>query len=104
MIKYFLGKFPIPIVIIILALSSKTDRNDRIKRLEDEINNTDFIIENETKEKVNKLSKVVFFIENLASMFVYINGSTEYFNIVSDLPEKAEFTTNNAIKEFWFVN
>ena len=59
------------------------------------------------KEKENnskKIAKAVFYLENSASMFGYVNGFNEYVDVVSDLSEKPQFVTDKTEREFWFVN
>ena len=51
-----------------------------------------------------KISKAVFFIENSESMFGYVNGLTEYVDVISELSEKPEFVVSNTIREFNFIN
>jgi len=54
--------------------------------------------------QLSQLSKAVFFLENSASMFGYINGFPEYVDVVSELAEKPEFVEHKISREFFFVN
>lgn len=55
-------------------------------------------------KKENKIGKVVFYLENSESMFGYVNGFTEYVDVVSELSEKPEFAAEKTKREFYFIN
>ena len=56
------------------------------------------------KQKDRKIGKAIFYIENSASMFGYINDFTEYVDVVSELAEKPRFVEEGTNREFYFVN
>lgn len=109
--KYY-KVFKIVIVICFLSHSCKTDSrysNEELLNSEVDssmidgsgnvIQNNKIIISDD-----NKIAKAVFYIENSASMFGYVNGFTEYVDVVSDLSEKQRFALENTDREFFFVN
>jgi len=51
-----------------------------------------------------EIGKVVFYLENSQSMFGYVNGLTEYVDVVSELSEKPDFAAENTKREFNFIN
>lgn len=55
-------------------------------------------------QKIDKISKATFFLENSGSMFGYVNGITEYVQVVSELSHKSEFVIDNVVTEFNFIN
>ena len=59
---------------------------------------------NEPKQEDRKIGKAVFYLENSGSMFGYVNGSTEYVDVVSELAEKPRFAEEKTSREFYFVN
>lgn len=50
------------------------------------------------------LAKAVFYFENSESMFGYVNGLTEYVEVVSELAEKPRFAEEKTPCEFFLVN
>jgi len=56
------------------------------------------------KIKNEKIGKVTFYLENSESMFGYINGITDYVDVVSELSEKPEFVIEKTTRDFYFVN
>lgn len=52
-----------------------------------------------------KLGKVIYYIENSASVFGYVNsGASEYVGVISELSEKISFIESDVKREFYFVN
>lgn len=51
-----------------------------------------------------KIGKAIFFLENSGSMFGFVNGFTEYVDVVSELTEKPTFAEEKTLREFFFVN
>lgn len=51
-----------------------------------------------------KLQKVTFYLENSESMFGYVNGLTEYVQVISELSSKSDFISNGVQKEFVLIN
>lgn len=51
-----------------------------------------------------QIQKVTFYLENSASMFGYVNGHTEYVNVITELARKAIFAQENTAREFYFIN
>lgn len=56
------------------------------------------------KQGSGKIEKVIFYLENSESMFGYVNGVTEYVEVVSELAEKPEFANERTLREFIFIN
>lgn len=54
--------------------------------------------------KEHTLDKAIFYLENSESMFGYVNGITNYVDVVSELSEKPEFVAQKIIREFYFIN
>lgn len=59
---------------------------------------------NPVVKSVPKLQKVTFYLENSESMFGYVNGLTEYVQVISELSSKSDFVTNGISKEFFLIN
>ena len=51
-----------------------------------------------------KIAKAIYYLENSGSMFGYVNGFSEYVDVVSELSEKPEFVDQKTKREFNFVN
>ncbi len=51
-----------------------------------------------------KLQKVTFYLENSESMFGYVNGLTEYVQVISELSSKSDFISNGIQKEYVLIN
>jgi hypothetical protein len=85
--------------LLILAIAC-TDRNKRLS----ESNQEEVKNHGETVVEDIKISKAVFFIENSESMFGYVNGFTEYVDVVSELAEKPMFAEERTQREFYFIN
>lgn len=51
-----------------------------------------------------EIKKVTFFIENSASMFGYVNGSTNYVDVLTELADKPRFADERTHREFNFIN
>ena len=56
------------------------------------------------EHKEGKISKVIFYLENSESMFGYVNGATEYINVIAELSNKADFVTQDISREFYLIN
>jgi hypothetical protein len=54
--------------------------------------------------KFTKINKVTFYIENSASMFGYVNGYTQYVDVLTELAEKPSFARENTDRVFNFIN
>lgn len=54
--------------------------------------------------KSDTISKAIFFIENSESIFGYVNGFTEYVDVISELAEKPKFADEKTLREFYFIN
>lgn len=63
---------------------------------------TDTLIITQTTKK--DLSKVIFFLENSESMFGYVNGNTEYIDVISNIISQTDLVTNNISREFYLIN
>lgn len=58
-----------------------------------------------TKSAVEtKVGKVVFYLENSESMFGYVNGYTQYVDVVSELSQKPMFVAEKINREFYLIN
>ena len=100
--------------IIVCCTQSCSSRAKRIERTDDDQFSTnevrtdqkqDLPIEKEIADnEVAKLSKVVFYLENSGSMFGYVNGFSEYVDVVSELAEKPEFAAEQTPREFNLIN
>jgi hypothetical protein len=55
-------------------------------------------------KSLNKIRKVIFYLENSESMFGYVNGFTEYVDVVSELSEKPEFAEEKTFRDFYMIN
>lgn len=53
---------------------------------------------------MRKISKAVFYLENSESVFGYVNGNTEFVDVLSELAFNPRFVTCNVITEFYFIN
>jgi len=51
-----------------------------------------------------KIGKAIFYLENSESMCGYVNGYTQFVDVVSDLSEKPEFVDQGTLRQFFFVN
>lgn len=60
--------------------------------------------QNQHIEEESTLEKVVFFVESSGSMYGYVNGYTEYIDVLSELSEKPQFVETDISKEFYFVS
>ncbi len=91
-------------------LSSCTGCNNRNERINE--TKTDFKSNTKEQNKLNKssdilerkISKAVFFIENSGSIFGYVNGFTEYVDVVSGLAYKNRFSEEKTPRQFYFIN
>lgn len=52
----------------------------------------------------HKLDKVVFYLENSESMFGYVNGFTQYVDVVSELSQNPMFVGEKIKTEFYLIN
>ena len=57
-----------------------------------------------TTPKEPKIEKVTFYLENSASMFGYVNGATEYVDVLTELAQKPQFAKEKTPREFNFIN
>lgn len=57
-----------------------------------------------TPVKELKIGKAIFYLENSESMFGFVNGFTEYVDVISELAEKPDFVSNKTQREFNFIN
>ncbi|MBZ9787604.1 hypothetical protein LB456_09065 [Psychroflexus sp. CAK57W] len=101
--KYY-KVFNIVIIICFFSLSCKTDRKYADDELIGDVTDSLKVDVHENANQNDKIAKAVFFIENSASMFGYVNGFTEYVDVISDLSEKQRFALENTDREFFFVN
>jgi len=71
-------------------------------------NKTDGTESEETKVISNvadvTIGKVIFYLENSESMFGYLNGSSQYVDVVSELSEKPLFVAEDIKREFILIN
>lgn len=94
-------------LILILLISSCKNRNERLSNSETKKqpeNQTGFIQNAPKVSTERNVGKAVFYLENSGSMFGYVNGFTEYVDVVSELAEKPRFAEENTKREFYFVN
>ena len=109
--KYFKFIMPIITTFIIIGFSQCRNRDERLGRTnsggKENILNTSLKASTKleyTKQKDRKAGKVLFYLENSGSMFGYVNGFTEYVDVVSELAEKPRFAAEGTHREFYFVN
>ena len=57
-----------------------------------------------TRRQEAKIGKVIFYLENSESMFGYLNGSSQYVDVVAEFSEKPTFVAENIKREFNLVN
>lgn len=89
----------IPVIILTaVGLTNLSNPSERMKRINSEDK------EGEPLPKSRKIGKAIFYLENSGSMFGYVNGKTEYVNVVSELAEKPRFAEEKTPTEFYFVN
>ena len=55
-------------------------------------------------QKEAKIAKACYYIENSGSMFGYVNGYTEYVEVVNELATHPRLVLDNTEKQFFFVN
>jgi hypothetical protein len=93
-------------ILLIFTISCK-NRNERINSSEttdkSEHETTKAVV-TKSKQTGRKIGKAVFYLENSGSMFGYVNGFTEYVDVVSELAEKPRFAEEKTSREFYFVN
>jgi len=92
----YLNKTLIVFFILSLTLSSCNSRDERIKSKE----NQPLVVNSQEI----KIAKAVFYLENSESMFGYVNGFTEYVDVISELAEKPDFAAEKTKREFNFIN
>lgn len=56
------------------------------------------------KVETDTVGKVIVYLENSESMFGYVNGFTQYVDVISELAEKPLFVAENTKREFYFIN
>ncbi len=86
------------ITLFIVGVSFLNDQNkDEVK-----INKA---VDNKIDESIKrKLGKAIFYLENSGSMFGYVNGGTDFVNVITELSEKPRFVEEMTPREFFFVN
>ena len=92
-----------------VLIGCKTDRNygdtvskdNRIDSLSGDNNNKPDTL---SKGNTDKLAKAMFYLENSASMFGYVNGVFDYYTAISKLSTKKEFILDSTAREYFFVN
>lgn len=91
-------------IILLLFITISIGCDSRNERL----NKSNTINDQQDSAKVShadrKISKAVFYIENSESMFGYVDGFTEYVDVVSELAEKPMFAEERTQREFYFIN
>ena len=94
------------LILLIFTISCK-NRNERINSSETtdkSKHETTKAVVTKSKQADRKIGKAVFYLENSGSMFGYVNGFTEYVDVVSELAEKPRFAEEKTSREFYFVN
>lgn len=86
----------ISILSLVFIINSCNNSHDRYNQIKGKVVKT---VKNE-----DKIGKVVFFLENSESMFGYVNGLTEYVDVVSELSQKSQFAAQKTKREFYFIN
>jgi len=93
-------------ILLIFTISCK-NRSERINSSETADKNENEIakaVVAKPKQEVRKIGKAVFYLENSGSMFGYVNGFTEYVDVISELAEKPRFAEEKTKREFYFIN
>lgn len=96
------------LIFILLVLSiSCENRKERISstetKNENEKTNKQVLVSGSSFED-RKIGKAVFYLENSGSMFGYVNGFTEYVDVVSGLAYHNKFSEQRTPRQFYFVN
>lgn len=92
---------------LLIFITSCKNRNERLNSSEtkDQVENQTTTVKKAPQVlKKRKMGKAVFYLENSGSMFGYVNGFTEYVDVVSELAEKPRFAEEKTKREFYFVN
>lgn len=98
------GHYYFILVILILTISCK-NRNERISNtVTNNKNSQNKVIITKGIAENRKIAKAVFYFENSESMFGYVNGFTEYVDVISELSEKPRFAEEKTLRDFYFVN
>ncbi|WP_149277658.1 hypothetical protein [Pareuzebyella sediminis] len=100
------------LVLIFFSTSCNEDRYKRnaeeaerdIEEIESAIQDSDNLLGPGIVDSFDKIAKATFYIENSESMFGYVNGFTEYVDVLSELSEKPMFAAENTHREFYFIN
>ncbi|MGQ1948367.1 hypothetical protein ACT3CD_14830 [Geofilum sp. OHC36d9] len=95
------------ILILLIFTSSCKNRSERLSNSETKKqteNQIGFVKNASNASMERNVEKAVFYLENSGSMFGYVNGFTEYVDVVSELAEKPRFAEENTKREFYFVN
>jgi len=104
--KIKIHPFTFLIFVLVVVLAVGCNNNNRRR------NNISFSNSRKTPTKKpvkklkhhDKVSKVVYYLENSESMCGYVNGYSQFVDVVSDLAEKPEFVKQNTKRDFYFVN
>ena len=92
---------------LLIFIASCKNRNERLNssEMKERTENQKTAVGKTPKiPKERKIGKAVFYLENSESMFGYVNGYTEYVNVVSGLAYKNRFSEENTERQFYFVN
>lgn len=96
------------LLIFIMSCIGCKNRKERLSgsdtKERTEENSTAPVINDTKIPAERKIGKAVFYMENSGSMFGYVNGFTEYVDVVSELAEKPRFAEEKTKREFYFVN
>lgn len=98
--KIFINILVTSMVSIIFVFNSCTRPYERDSDSDQtESSDTSKLIKHESK-----INHVTFYIENSESMFGYVNGFTEYVDVISELAEKPKFAEEKTPRDFYFIN
>ena len=85
-------------VLVFLMTGCSQNREDRNVKTKQIVN----VIED--LNEVKQIRKATYYLENSESMLGYVNGFTEFVDVVSELAEKPQFVEENIFREFYFIN
>ncbi|NPA44093.1 MAG: hypothetical protein GXO49_01015 [Chlorobi bacterium] len=92
---------------VLFSCEGRNRRNseDNDKNTQSSTDKDTLAIDSDTiQNKLNNKTKVYFYIENSASIFGYINGFTDYIDVVNELAAMPKFEENNIEREYYFIN
>ncbi len=98
--KPFFNRKTLSVVgLFLISCGRGTEVKPEISKIKIDSNTTNInIIRRDT------VGKVIVYLENSKSMFGYVNGFTQYVDVVSELSEKPMFVAEKIKREFYLIN